>query len=356
MKSVLLFLSVLCFYSAAYSQSRIKVSEDHGDVFKHSKGGFDDVFELPSKNGFWSISSYYDMAGLVSWYGLGRSKRVYYVQRYDEDMNLVANNSLDLNVAGKNLTIEKIVRFQKDYYMFLSFSNVKKKKKYLFYARFDHWDLKLDSDIVKVAEAKLGANSKLYTKPSFDISISDDESFVVIFGKDARKIKKAKFFSFLKKSKKGKKSRGTHQFKFTYWVLDKDLEIVNYEKRHTLEIENSSDKFYVRDYVIDKDGAIYILGKNTVVDALTRSEVKKNKRTSWIDIHKSAFILEKIYPDGTTEVQTTPADQLFVDMDILFDKDGNINLLGLKGEQVYSKLVTTGVSRLIMDKKKIGCN
>ena len=34
-------------------------------------------------------------------------------------------------------------------------------------------------------------------------------------------------------------------------VLDKNMQIANYVKRHELEIENSSDKFYVRQVRVD---------------------------------------------------------------------------------------------------------
>ena len=339
----------LTIFSAHAQSSKIKVTEKHGDVFRFKGGTFLDIYEL-STGGYWSISVTYEGGGAFG--GLLRTKRVYYVQSYDDEMNLVANKRLDLSVKGKDLELEEIIKFKGEYYFFLSFNNEEKKRKFLFYTLFDHHDLKLDSDLIKVSDVKLGGKSKEYTNPSFDISVSDNENFIVVFGKDAtkRKSRKRGFFS---RTSKQSDNTGTYNFKFTYWVLNEDFKIVNYEKKHNLKIENSSDKFYVRDYSIDDEGAIYILGKNSIVDELTRKEIRSKKRSTWVDIHKSAFILEKINPDGSTVQQTTPEDILYIDMDILFDKDGNVNLLGLEGEQVYSKLVTTGVSRIVLEKDNL---
>ncbi|MBT8327898.1 MAG: hypothetical protein KJP21_09255, partial [Bacteroidia bacterium] len=311
----ILTLLVGCFLLSVSAQrgSKLKVKEQHGDVFKYKGGSFVDVFEL-STGGYWSISRTYEGGGVLGG-GLLRNKRVFYVQSYDEDMNLIDEKRLNLSVYDKDLELEEIVKFKGEYYLFLSFKNVDKKKMYLFYSRFDHHDLQMDGDLTKIAQVGLGGKSKEYTWPSFDISVSDNENFIVVFGKDATKRKKSKKRGFFKRSGgSSSSSTGTHNFKFTYWVLDDDFEIVNYEKKHNLKIENSSDKFYVRDYAIDDEGAIYILGKNSVVDELTRQEVRSKKRAAWVDINKSAFVLEKINPDGTTVMQVTPEETLYVDM------------------------------------------
>lgn len=354
MKKLFLVNVALSVFILTSAQDKLKVSERHGNVFKLQGYGFLDIFKSSSGSGYWSISSKSEGGGLFG-RGQNRTKSVYYGQSYDEEMNLVKQRRLYFEVGGKNLRMEKIVRFNRDYYIFLSFDNVKKKKRYLFYGRLDDIDLTLDGDLVKIAEVKISLEPEDFSSPDFDISVSDNENFIVIFGKDAKKLKREKkrgFFALLSR-KKSSPVVGTFNFKFTYWVLDKELEIVNYEKNHSLKIDESTDKFYVRDYSIDDKGAIYILGKNTIVDALTRREAKRKKKATWVDIKKSAFVLEKINPDGSTKRRVTPEGELFVDMDILFDKEGNVNLLGLNGEQVYYKLATTGVTRLIYNNESL---
>ena len=345
-------LIVIMGFTSGIAQSKIKVKEEHGEPFKQKGRTIDDVFELPS-GGYWSITSRLEgsgVGGLI--FNVAKYKWVYFVQSYDEDMNLIKEKRLNLTFYDKDLAIEKIVRFQKDYYIFLSFENVEKKKTYLFYALFDQYDLRIDGDLTKVAQIKLGNKSNNMTAGSFDISVSDNENYVVIFGNEPQAIPRKRGF-FRRSSSNSDDDDGTHIFKFTYWVLDKHFEIVNYEKKHQLKLENSSDKFYVRDYSIDDEGSIYILGKNKIVDELSRSERRSKKTDKWVDINKSAFVIEKINSDGSSIIESTAENELFIDMDILFDNDGNVNLVGLVGEQFYSKLITTGVYRLKLDNNNL---
>ncbi len=332
---------------ASQAQSRLKVSENHGDVFKAS-GRFMDIHELPS-GGYMSLSASATGGGFsIGLLSFSKVKATYFAQVYDEDLNFLKEKQVNLKALGKDLLLEKVVKFGRDFYVFASFVNEKTKKKYLFYSRFDHIDLTTDGEWMKVAEVK-ASSEKDYTRPTFSIDVSDNQKYIVVFGNGSERIRRKKSKGLFARSRSSSNDIASHNFKFTFWVMDEKMNIVNYEKKHQLRINESSDKFYIRDLTVDDQGAVYILGKNAITDQLTRKEVKKDKRATWVDIQKSAFILEKIYPDGTSVQTVTPEGELFVDMDILFDKDGVINLVGLNGEQVYSKLVATGMSRLVLD-------
>ncbi len=347
-----LFTFILSFTVVLASAQKIKVREEHGDVFKTKGFNIEDIFEL-STGGYWSIGSRWEGSGLGGFVSFVKAKKIYYVQNFDEDMNFAGEKRLNLTFMDKDLVMNKIVKFKGEYYIFLTFDNIEKKKTYLFYALFDHHDLRIDGDLTKVAEISLGSKATNSYPGSFDVSVSDNENFLVVFGNEPVKIKRKKRRLFGNRSSSSGSDVGTHTFKFTYWVLDRDFQIVNYEKKHELEIENSSDKFYVRDYAVDEEGSIYILGKNSIVDELSRSERRKKKTSSWREYNKSAFIIEKIDIDGLTYQQATPEEEFFIDMDILFDQDGDVNLVGIIGEQVYSRLVTTGVYRLLLDKDNL---
>jgi hypothetical protein len=349
MKTIFTFILSIILIGA--SAQKLKVREEHGDVFKTKGYNIEDIYEL-SSGGYWSIGSRWEGSGLAGMMSFVTAKKVFFVQNFDEDMNFVGEKRLNLTFMDKDLDLHSIVRFKNEYYIFLQFDNIEKKKTYLFYALFDHHDLKIDGDLTKVAEIGLGSKATNSRPGSFDVSVSENENFLVVFGNAPTKIKKTKRRLFGGRGT-SQSSVGTHTFKFTYWVLDKDFQIINYEKKHELKIENSSDKFYIRDYAVDEEGSIYILGKNSIVDELTRSEKRKRKSRAWVEINKSAFIVEKIDIDGLTFQQATPEEVLFRDMDILFDKDGQINLVGITGEQVYSRLVTTGVVRLVLDKDNL---
>jgi hypothetical protein len=332
------FLALLLITIGGFSQSKIKVKESHGDPFKQKGKAIDDIFELGS-GGFWSITHGYSATFL---YLFGGNVK-YFVQTYDEKMNMVSEKKLNLKINKKEFELEKIVRFQKDYIVFLTYDNLDKKKKELYYALFDPYYGNIDGEPSKIAEIKIPSKGERMTQGSFDVSVSDNENYLVVFGNDPQKINKKQGF-FNRKSSEDKSSE--HTFKFTYWVLDTDFEVINFDKKHTLKLENSSDKFYVRDYTVDDNGAIYILGKNEIVESLSRKDRKERDTKKWVDYDQSAFVVQKINPDGSSKIIQTPADALFVDMDMLFDKEGDINLLGLVGEEYSYNLLVTGIYRL----------
>lgn len=310
---------------------RLKVSETHGDYFKQRARYITNIYERPS-GGYWSI-------------GNG------YVQRLDDDMNLVDEKRLDLFYEGTYLELENIVRFQDEFYLFMSFINVKKKKRYLFYTLFDPIDLKPRGDVYKVAEVKAGVDKNM-TSSSFGISVSENEEYILITGNDAqrRKKKKRKWFSFGGSGSSSSSSDvGTHVFKFTYWVLDKNMQIANYVKRHELEIENSSDKFYVRQVRVDDSGSVYILGQNVILEEYRTTREKLSARNDE-KIETAAYILEKIDKDGFTYQYRTAEGAIYIDMMLLFTKDKQPLLVGLSGEEVNnSGVYTTGVYRASLD-------
>lgn len=311
------------------AQSKIKVSETNGKPFRQRAMNIEDIYELPS-GGYWSITSRRHGGG-PSGTGFLRFPLMYDVQKYDESLNLIVKKKLNLRMYDKHLDFKQVVKFKGEYYIFLTFDNVKKKKKYLFYALFDQYDMRIDGDLTKVAEIGLGSKSSRTTDGSFDISVSDNEKFVMVIGNEPQRLpQRSRLFG--RSSKKSTNNEGNHTFRFTYWVLDENFQIVNYNKKHELRIENSSDKFYVRDLRIDNDGALYILGKNKVMDEYTNTVRKFLSTKEWTEVKRSAFVLQKINPDGSTEMRTSPDGELFVDMNLLFDKEGRINLIGLTGE------------------------
>lgn len=341
------FLIIACFILSAsvLAQAKIKVKESHGKVFKQKGIKIDGIYEN-SNGGFWSITHKYTTSFMLV---IGGNLK-YYVQTYDEKLNKLTEKELKLKINKKEYELQNIVRFQKDYYIFLVHDDKTKNKKELYYALFDSYYGNIEGEPTKVAELKLPKKGERMTQGSFDVSVSENEKYVVIFGNDPQNLPRGKGFF----SRRGKNSESsTHTFKFTYWVLNEDFDVVNYDKKHTLRLENSSDKFYVRDYAIDDNGAIYILGQNKIIEELSRKERREKQTKKWVEYEQSAFIVEKINTDSTSIIQKTPPDALFVDMDLLFDKDGNVNLLGLVGEEYTYNLLATGIYRLKMDKDSL---
>lgn len=344
MRTLITLLLATCLLAA--NAQRVSINEDYGTPFKTKGPSIVDIYELEG-GGYWSISSRIEGAGL---FGLGfvRMKMAYYVQRYDEDLTLIEEKRFDLKMDDKVLSLKRIIEFKDEYYAFMSFDNELTQKTYLFYGKINTELLAIEGDLTKVAEIDLGNKRNQMRPGRFDISVSDNDEFLVIFGRQPRKIEQRKRRGF-GRAQDDDPEVGTYAFEFTYWVLDDQFDVVNSKENHVMEIENSTDVFYVRDYTVDDNGSIYILGKNKITDDLTRRERRERGVKKWVDINKSAFVIEKIDREGNAIQNTTPEGELFVDMDILFDNEGNINLVGLTGEQVYSHLMVTGVYRVVMD-------
>jgi len=338
-RKILVSLLLVLFVSSSFGQ-KLRVTESHGEVFKPKTVNYLDVFENP-EGGYFSIS-YVPTRRVALVVTL---KARYYIQKYDDAMNFISESELKLEQNGEKLSYYDLVKFAGDFYVFTTKKDRNSEKMELLYAPLNVATGQIDGNHAVIAEAKYVAE-KGYSSPSFRVSISENKEYLVVFCNDAQKIQRATLFGRNKVDKDDEV--GTYKFDFTFHLFDKEMEEVMYEKDYTLRVENSTNKFYVRDFEVDDNGSIYILGKNAITDQLTRRERKAANRKSWVDIKQSAFVLEKISPDGTSEQQVTPEEVLYVDMDILFDKEGNINLIGLVGEQVYYKLAATGVNRLIL--------
>jgi hypothetical protein len=339
MKKTIIFLTALFIGSAAIAQ-KIDVSETHGEVFKPKGYRYLEIYKKPS-DGYLaaSILPTRRVALIVT------LKPKYFIQQFYEAMNLVSETEFSLKMDGKRMSYYDFVQFGGEYYLLTTFADPQKNKMGLYYSSVDAATGEVRGSPILLSEVEY-VGQRGYTFPSFKVSISENKEYMVVFGNDSKRRSRSTIFN---KRQTDEEEIGTYDFNFTFWLFDPSMKEVSHEKDYVLKVENSTDKFYVNDYEVDDNGAIYILGKNAYADQLSRRERKKSNRTEWVDIKKSAFILEKISPDGSSEQQVTPEETLFVDMDILFDKNGNVNLIGLEGEQVYSRLVTTGVSRLILD-------
>tara|TARA_B110000967_G_scaffold99868_1_gene102578 strand:- start:1936 stop:3633 length:1698 start_codon:yes stop_codon:yes gene_type:complete len=336
---LILSLSFLLLVSSVFGQ-KLKVKENHGEVFRPKSVNYLDVFESP-EGGYFSVS-YVPARRVLLIIPL---KAKYYIQQFDDDMNFQREIMLNLESKGEKFKFYDLVQFGGRFYMFTTKADEQRGKLDLYYAELDVESGQVTGDYTAVVSAEYVPQNG-YTYPSFKISISENKEFLVVFSKNSQKVAKRSLFG--RNRTTDDDDVGTYKFKFTFWLFDSNMREVMHEKDYVLKLENSTNEFYVQDFEVDDKGSIYILGKNAITDQLTRRERKDAKRRSWLDIKQSAFVLEKINPDGSSEQQVTPEELLYLDMDILFDKEGNINLIGLVGEQVYYKLAATGVNRLIL--------
>lgn len=337
MKNIKVLITVLLvsIVSGLQAQIPLKVKEQSAPPFKLKAYDINDVFKM--SDGYWSISNN----------GVN-----YYVTNYDRNFVKTSGDYVEFKYEGKHLRLESIKRFRGEYLFFLSYDNVKLNKKFLFFTVFDPYDLETSPELKKISELKLG--TKRTTSPKFDIRLSRDEKNIVVIGIPPSNISRGKkgfvnwLFGRSGSSSSDSKSK-TGYVKFSFWVMNTQQKIVNYEKNHRMEIEEAGDKFIFEDFTVDEDGTIYMLGRNQIVDRLTSGERRKKNTKKWVEYEKSAFILEQIHPDGSVGQYVTEQGVLYNDMQIVIDSKGKLNLVGLLAEELYSSLATTGIERNVLD-------
>lgn len=342
--TLVIFLDVTAQRSKRNEESNVvghvKTKLETGDVFKLKKNALIETIFPSSEGGYWSLTG----AGGVQ-----------YVQNFDAGLNLVKNKKLSLRYEGKFLELFRVHKVGQDYYAFLTSLDREKGKLFLYYVLFNPLLLNIDGDIIKISEAKY--RGKGYTFPSFTLTVSDNKDHIIVYAEDAQKVKssgKKGFFSSLFASRASElksSSVGNRKFNFTYWVFDNKMKPVNYQEKLSIEIQNSADKFYVREFKIDKQGNVFILGKNELLDEISKNEQRMKKIEAWAEYKKSAFVVQKIAPDGSQTQYVTHDDVLYLDMKMLFDKEDNIQLVGLSGEPYFDGLLATGVARITLDAK-----
>lgn len=326
--SIFLFLLFLVSPDNANGQ-KLKVKEKSGKVFKLKAPNILDMYQ--DGNQFWSISR--------------SSGGEYFVARYDKNMNYEDGKKVRFDYHGKYLELTQVVQFKGEFYFFLTFNNQADGKLYLFFTVFDSDGLVTEPELVKVAEMK--GQTKKTTAPRYRIVPSEDEQHLLVLGFPAVNLNAKWKWTIFGVYRTINPSKTTS---FSMWVLDRQMKIINYQKNHKIQTEESSDKFEFRDFKIADDGTIYILGKNLRIQDYKediQDKVKNKKKRSadkdWADYHSSAFILEQISPSGEILQFSTDQEILYSDMSLIMNDQGKLGLMGLIGEVAGGRLVATGV-------------
>ncbi len=162
----------------------------------------------------------------------------YFVDKFDEDMKLVASSEeLIMQYQGKELDIEKVVYFNNSLFFMGSFKNKEKKMKYLFYQKFDTKKLKLTGDLVKLSEIDFEEGSNR-NSGEFDVKVSQDSTkLLVFFDVPGIKEKREQF--------------GFHVFDKGFGLMWETLAEVPFEEGLFTKLV----------YEVDNLGNIYVIGK-----------------------------------------------------------------------------------------------
>lgn len=177
--------------------------------------------------------------GFIDGYGymLKSKKDHYYVDRLDEQMELVGGTELDLTFQKNELDFEHMIIFHGKLYQLASYKNKGKERKYLFAQELDAETLKPIGEMEKISELSFADGSRRKSG-SFEYAYSQDSSLaLVLYDVPGNK---------------------TSRERFGMQVFKENLELL-WEGEAFLPYRETD--FDIQDYQLDNEGNVYVLGK-----------------------------------------------------------------------------------------------
>lgn len=156
------------------------------------------------------------------------------LQKYNSSFNLVQTVLLEPEFEGNKLTVENCFESNGNIYILTSFLNQKLEKRFLFVQQVNRKTLAAEGKMHKVAELNF---RKRYNAGFFGIEFSRDSSHILIYANT--------------------ESKKDEPDKFSLQVFDADLNPI-WEKEVTMPYSENS--FVEKDYAIDNNGNVFILG------------------------------------------------------------------------------------------------
>jgi len=315
---------------------RLKVKERHGEIVKSKRMLLSD-FE-PSAGGEYIMTSPIAKMQKAAWIKYSNIKIGYdlMVTTFDDKLNEVADNEIELNYGNKRCSYESLVKFGGRYLLFFSYGNLKRNKFYLFYHEIDPETGEIEGSTYKVAETKMGR--KGYSDPKMIIKRSPDKSKLVILGIPPQRLPKRSFFGRNPNSSESESSGGYATMSF--WVMNRQMETVNYQKNYKMSLEGKG-KFYITDVKVANDNSVFVIGQNRQQEFLNKPERKKKKTKSRSTIKKLAYLINKVDQSGEEVSYVTEEEILLQDMEFEFSPDGqHLYGMGLVGEEFENMFLT----------------
>ena len=227
------------------------------------------------------------------------TKEAAYIERYDADMNLKKSKKLDLKYKGKKRAFEDLVLIGGELYLFTSFNNRAKNKNYLFAQKISRKRLIPEKKLNKVGEID---SRNEYRTGQFDIEISKDSSKVLIYNQLPYKKREPE--------------------RFALRVFDDQLELA-WEK--DIVLPYNDELFEVKEYQVDNEGNIYILG----VLYGNRSRTQRNGLPTY------QYIILTYADQGETvrEYKINLREKFITDLTFQIDRNRNLVCSGFYSEK-----------------------
>lgn len=255
----------------------------------------------------------------VGWMGYGVSGTMgLIIYRLDERMNVQGVNFVPAMLKNKSVLSYKLVQFGDELCALLYFNNRKTLRQYLFAQVIDKKTLKPEGTVFKIAEAPISKREKRIGC-LFTVNLTQDKSKLVVTF-DRSKVWASK--------RQKKAAAGQKNHTFTYWLIDKDFQLINSGKN--VKFGKGNTRLLAQTF--DSSGNLCLLGLES------SSSVKKKKIGDDDDEDggKSRLVMKIVRIDGSeTELEFAKGESFYsADMKIN-PKTGNVAVVGLLASGRY---------------------
>ena len=243
------------------------------------------------------------------------------LEHFNNRMHLTQSVPLDLSYNKKTKEYESILNIDDKLYLFSSFRNDDKKKKFLFVQTINKKTLSPNNDLKKIAEIDFSDKTKR-NSGNFDYVVSRDSSKFLVY--------------YNLPYDKGKPER------FAFQVYDTKMNLL-WEKE--LSLPYNDDLFDIEDYLIDNKGDVYLLGASFNEKRKTKRKGKPNYKYELL-----------VYSDQAKQVEkhTISLDDKFItDMRVEILDNQNIACAGFYSDKGTFSIKGSYFMSLDADSKKI---
>jgi hypothetical protein len=209
----------------------------------------------------------HDDTGYYTLQFVGSSKNEYYLFHYDNKLNLKKSQKISFGKRRNGRDLHHFREFNNKIYMFSTFLDNKNKRNNLYVQTINKKTLKPNQDIKKIISFAFKKKSK---SGYFNVLTSRDSTKLMVYYKLP--------------NKKNEKE------KFGFHVYDKDMNEI-WSKQITLPYKNKL--FDIKDYDIDNNGAVHILGKLFNKKAKDKRKGKVNYRFQILSYYNNGTELKR---------------------------------------------------------------
>ena len=222
----------------------------------------------------------------------------YLIEQFNNKNKVVKSKELEMKYKKKRREFEDIMLLGDKLFLFTSFYNAAKKKKYLFAETLSSISMKQRNDLQMIGEIE----DKNMRRGVFDFVVSEDSTKVMVYHSLPYKRNQEEKFAFI--------------------VYDNDFTQL-WKKEVTLPYND--DRFEVKGYRVDNDGNCYVMGQ--IFE--DRKLIGGRKRP----FYKYAVLSYKNNGVNFKEYQVDLKDKFITDLTMKINDDGDLICAGFFSEQ-----------------------